>query len=452
MLVYEAKLKGTEAQYRIIDEMLRTGLFVRNKALRYWMDNPGVNGMDLNKYCKVLADNPEFPWVKKLNSMARQAMAERAWFAIVRFFDNCKQKVAGKKGYPKFKKLLTRASVEYKTCGWKLSEDRKYITFTDKFGAGTFRLWGTRDLHFYQIDLLKRVRLVRSSDGYYVQFCINHERKETHELTGRMIGLDVGLNHFYTDSEGNQIENPRFLRQCEKAIKRAQRQLSRKKKGSKNRIKARNRVGRKHLKVERQRKDFVVKLARCVVQSNDLVAIEDLQVRNMVKNHHLAKSISDASWSMFRQWLEYFGQVFGVPVVAVPPNYTSQDCSNCGAVVKKTLSTRTHQCPNCGHIQDRDWNAAINILNIALSILSEMLKNTVGQTEINASGENDLCLVGATQLSKPTRRKRKPKEQSLESPAIFGTPTLRWEDVNIASLLRRIAYLNISTRELWFLH
>ncbi|MCL1468035.1 transposase, partial [Argonema galeatum A003/A1] len=111
MLVYEAKLKGTEAQYHILDEMLRTGLFVRNKALRYWMDNPGVNGMDLNKYCKVLADNPEFPWVKKLNSMARQAMAERAWFAISRFFDNCKQKVAGKKGYPKFKKLLTRASV-----------------------------------------------------------------------------------------------------------------------------------------------------------------------------------------------------------------------------------------------------------------------------------------------------------------------------------------------------
>ncbi len=178
------------------------------------------------------------------------------------------------------------------------------------------------------------------------------------------------------------------------------------------------------MNIQRQRKDFVVKLARCVIQSSDLVAIEDLQVRNMVKNHNLAKSISDASWSMFRQWLSYFGQVFGVPVVAVPPQYTSQDCSNCDVVVKKTLSNRTHQCPDCGHIQDRDWNAAINILNKALSILSKMLKNTVGQTEINASGENDLCLVGSTQLSKPTRRKRKPKEQSLESCAIFGTPFL----------------------------
>jgi len=424
MLVYEAKLKGTETQYRTLNEMLRTGLFIRNKALRYWMDNPGVNGMDLNKYCKVLADNPEFPWVKKLNSMARQSMAERAWLAISRFFDNCQKKVPGKKGYPKFKRSQTRSSVEYKTCGWKLSEDRKYITFTDKFGAGTFKLWGTRDLHFYQIDQIKRVRIIRRSDGYYVQFCINHKREETHELTGRMLGLDVGLNHFYTDSEGNQIENPRFLRKGEKSLKKAQRQLSRKKKGSKNRSKASHRLGRKHLNIQRQRKDFVVKLARCVIQSSDLVAIEDLQVRNMVKNHNLAKSISDASWSMFRQWLSYFGQVFGVPVVAVPPQYTSQDCSNCDVVVKKTLSNRTHQCPDCGHIQDRDWNAAINILNKALSILSKMLKNTVGQTEINASGENDLCLVGSTQLSKPTRRKRKPKEQSLESCAIFGTPFL----------------------------
>ena len=430
MLVYSAKLKGTEAQYRILDEMLRTGLFVRNKVLRYWMDNPGVNGMDLNKYCKVLADNPEFPWVKKLNSMARQAMAERAWIGISKFFDNCKKKISGQKGYPKFKQLQTRASIEYKTCGWKLSDDKRYITFTDKFGAGTFKLWGTRDLHFYQISQIKRVRIVRRSDGYYVQFCINYERKETHELTGRMLGLDVGLNYFYTDSEGNQIENPRFLRKGEKSLKRAQRQLSRKNIGSKNRSKAKNRLGRKHLKVERQRKDFVIKLARCVIQSSDLVAIEDLQVRNMVKNHRLAKSISDASWSMFRQWLEYFGQVFGVPVVAVPPQYTSQDCSNCGTTVKKTLSNRTHQCHHCGHIQDRDWNAAINILNIALSILSKMLENTVWQTEINASRENDLCLVGSTQLSKPTRRKRKPKEQSLESRAtctersrsIFGTP------------------------------
>lgn len=249
-------------------------------------------------------------------------------------------------------------------------------------------MWGTRDLHFYRIEQIKRVRVVRRADGYYTQFCIAQERVENHELTGKIVGIDVGLNHFLTDSEGNTVENPRFLRRDEKALKKAQRRVSRKKKGSANRAKARNRLGRKHLKVSRRRKDFVVKTARCVVQSSDLIAIEDLKVRNMVKNHHLAKSISDVAWSQFREWLEYFGKVFGVPVIATAPHYTSANCSSCGVEVKKTLSTRTHACPHCKHVQDRDWNAAQNILKKALQQLS---KNTVGQTEINASGENDHC-------------------------------------------------------------
>jgi putative transposase len=158
------------------------------------MDNRGINKYDLNKYCAVLAE--EFEWAKKLNSMARQASAERAWSAISRFYDNCKKKKLGKKGYPKFKKHQTNLSVEYKTSGWKLSEDRREITFTDGFAAGTFRMWGTRALHFYQIEQIKRVRFVRRADGYYVQFCIKQDRNEQHELTGKMVGLDMGLNHF----------------------------------------------------------------------------------------------------------------------------------------------------------------------------------------------------------------------------------------------------------------
>ena len=236
--------------------------------------------------------------------------------AIARFFDNCKKQIRGKKGFPQFKKHQIHASVEYKTTGWKLSEDRREIDFTDGFVAGKFKLWGTRNLHFYQIQQIKRVRVVRRADGYYAQFCIDIERNETHELTGKNIGIDVGLNHFLTDSQGNQIENPRFLRRDEKSLKKIQRRVSRKKKGSSNRIKARNRLGRKHLKIQRRRKDFVVKTARALVQSSDLIALEDLKVRNMVKNHHLAKSISDAAWAQFREWLEYFGNIFGVPIIA----------------------------------------------------------------------------------------------------------------------------------------
>ena len=408
MIVFEAKLKGTDGQYRILDEVLRTARFVRNACLRYWLDNPGKNKYDLNNYCTVLAK--EYPWAKKLNSMARQASAERAWSAISRFYvseagrsPNCKAKKPGKKGFPKFRKEQTHASAEYKTCGWKLSEDRREITFTDGFKAGTFRMWGTRDLHYYQLDQIKRVRIVRRADAYYVQFCLSQNRIEQREPTCKTIGLDVGLTHFYTDSNGQTVDNPRHLRKSEQALKRLQRKLSHTEKGSKNRAKARNRLSRKHLKVSRQRKDFAVKLARCVVQSNDLVAYEDLQVRNMVKNGRLAKSISDAAWSAFRQWLEYFGKVFGVATVAVPPHYTSANCSNCGTFVKKTLSQRTHRCHKCGCVLDRDFNAAINILEKAL--------RTVGHTGTNVSGETDLCLgeeilTKAPAPSKPTRRKR----------------------------------------------
>ena len=380
MLVLEAKLKGKTEQYNLIDEAIRTALFVRNKALRYWMDNRGVDKYDLSAQCAVLAK--EFDFAKNLNSQARQSSAERAWSAISRFFDNCKKKVTGKKGYPKFKKR--GHSVEYKQTGWKLSEDRKYLTLTDGFKIGKLKLVGSRDLNFYQIEQIKRVRLVKRADGYYAQFCVDVDRKEEMEPTQTTIGLDVGLNHFYTDSKGEVVENPRLLRKSERQLKKLQRKVSKRKKGSANRRKAIKRLARKHLQISRQRKDFAVKTARCVVRSNDLIAYEDLQVRNMVKNHKLAKSISDASWSMFRDWVEYFGKVFGKVTIAVPPQYTSQNCSTCGITVKKSLSERTHQCSHCGTVLDRDHNAALNILAIGL--------NRVGLTQISTPVESSTSI------------------------------------------------------------
>ena len=266
----------------------------------------------------------EFEWAAKLNSMARQASAERAIFAIQRFFANCQAKKPGKKGYPQFKKH-TR-SVEYKTTGWAPSTDKRCLTLKDGFAAGKFKLIGSRDLHFYAPGEIKRIRIVRRADGYYAQFCINVERKEELISTGKTIGIDVGLNHFYTDSDGETVSNPRYLRKSEKALKRLQKRVSRKKKGSGHRKKAINKLGRKHLKVTRQRKDFAIKTTPGAVKSNDFVAYEEHQVKNMVKNHKLAKSISDAAWSQFAQWLEYFGKVYGKTIIAVPPQDTSQEC------------------------------------------------------------------------------------------------------------------------------
>jgi putative transposase len=400
MLVLEAKLKGQKQQFVALDEAVRTASFVRNKAIRYWQGNKDISKKELSALCALLAK--EFEWAKKLNSMARQASAERAWFSISRFYANCKSGKPGKKGFPKFKKR--GRSVEYKTSGWKLSADRKTITCTDGFEAGTFKLKGTRDLSLYALAQIKRVRVVRHADGYYVQFCLDVERSEQHEYNGSMVGIDLGLEFFYTDSEGVQVENPRLLRKSEKALKRLQRRLAKKKKGSTNRKKAIQRMALKHLKVSRQRKDFAVKTARVLVQSNDLVVYEALQMRNMVKNHHLAKSIAvsgrrsrDASWSQFTQWIDYFGKLHQIQVIAVAPRYTSQDCPGCNARVQKALSTRTHQCA-CGLRLHRDQAAAINILNKGL--------NTLGHREFQACGEQTSFGLSASLVQKVSSAKQ----------------------------------------------
>lgn len=385
MIVLETKAVVKPSQCSAIDEAIRTIQFIRNKALRLWMDAKREDKIDkysLNKYCAVLAK--QFKFVDTLNSTARQASAERAWSAIARFYDNCKKKVKGKKGYPKFQK--NNRSVEYKNSGWKLSEDRKKITFTDKKNIGTVKLKGTRDLNFYLIDQIKRVRIVKRADGYYVQFCLSVDIREYAkplEPTKRCVGLDVGLKVFYANSDGETVEIPQYYRKAEKRLNRLNRKKSKKfRKGqpqSNNYQKARKRYARKHLRVSRQRKGFVEKEALRVIKSNDFIAYENLNIQGMVKNSKLAKSINDVAWSTFRQWLEYFGFKYGKVTVAVAPHNTSQNCSNCGQKVPKSLSTRTHICPHCGYVEDRDINAAINILKKGLS--------TVGHTETNTLGE-----------------------------------------------------------------
>ncbi len=374
MLIYEYKLDGNRVQYAALDEAIRVVQFIRNKCLRLWKDERGVSKNDLQCYCAVLAK--EYAFARNLNSQARQASADRAWFAISRFYENCKNKKPGKKGYPKFQH--DNRSVEYKQTGWLLDPDGRHITFTDGCGIGRLRLVGNlkQQIETYPINQIKRVRLLKCADGYYVQFAVQAERKIEHTPTGKEVGIDLGLKSFLTDSEGHTVDNPRYLRKAEKRIKRLQRRLSRTKKKSQNRKKARQRLAKAHLKVARQREDFARKTANTLITSHDLVAYEDLRIANMVRNHKLAKSISDASWGRFREWLTSYGAMHGIPVIAVPPQFTSQDCSGCGALVKKTLSTRTHLCPSCGLVMDRDHNAAVNILAKALG--------TVGHTGTDA--------------------------------------------------------------------
>jgi putative transposase len=365
MLVYEYKLDGNKKQFAAIEEAIRVVQFIRNKCLRLWMDSDHVSKNDLQTYCAALAK--EFPFASRLNSQSRQASADRAWFAIDRFYTNCREHKPGKKGYPRFQH--NNRSVEYKATGWKLDDDGKHITFTDGCGIGCLRLVGNKKQHIETFPMkdIKRVRIVRRADGYYAQFCVRTERKVEHIPSGKEIGIDVGLKSFLTDSEGNTIDNPRHYRKAEKKLKRLGRRLSRKQKTSANRKKVQKRLAKQHLKVQRQREDFARKEANALVSSCDLIAYENLQICNMVRNRKLAKSIHDAGWGIFLQWLARYGFLHDTPVIAVPPHYTSQKCSDCGAIVKKSLSIRTHICPNCGLVMDRDQNAALNILEKTLS-------------------------------------------------------------------------------------
>lgn len=384
MFVYKYKVNPKPQQITAIDEAIKTSQFVRNKVLRYWMDNRGVGKTEMFRYNTLL--RKELKFVEELNSHACQTAVERVLKAVNRFYQNCKQQIPGKKGYPKFKK--NTRSVEYKVSGWKLSENRKHITFTDKKGIGTLKLIGSRNLNFYQIQQIKRVRIVRRADGYYVQFSVQLDPRDTVKPlipSQKAVGIDVGIKYFLADSQGNTEPSPQFYRQGERQLNRLNRRKSKKyKKGnaqSRNYHKARVRYARKHLKVSRQREEFCKRIALRLIKSNDLVAYEDLNVKGMVKNRHLAKSITDAGWSTLRRWLDYFGYKYGKITIAVSPYNTSQNCSNCGKKVQKSLSTRTHICRHCNYVEDRDVNAAINILQKGLS--------TVGHTESYKLGEFD---------------------------------------------------------------
>lgn len=422
MFVLEYKLRGKESQYEAIDESIRTVQFVRNKCLRYWEDNKGTGQKDIYKH--VTALRKEFPFVKDLNSTACQQACERTWTAILKFYNNCKKSPltplgkggkAGKKadatplgvpeqgnayqaGYPKYSKR-TR-SVEFKKSGWKLNRDNKRITFTDGKKIGEFKLIGSRDLYYFQEWQIQRVRIVRRVDGYFLQLMLKLDPRDITpqlEPTKKCVAIDVGLKYFYADSNNETVECPRYYRKSEKRLNKLNKRKSRKfKKGQKqsnNYLKARKRYAKRHLKVSRQREEFAKEKALRLIQSNDLVAYEDLKVKNLVRNKKLAKSINDAAWSQLRKWIEYFGLKYGRLTIAVPPHYTSSDCPSCGKRVKKSLSTRTHVC-DCGvPVLDRDYAASLNILKKATSghggsWSDEML-------DLNAWGDSTSILVGS---------------------------------------------------------
>ncbi|HEV2457164.1 MAG TPA: transposase [Ktedonobacterales bacterium] len=207
----------------------------------------------------------------------------------------------------------------------------------------------------------KTVTISREADGWYACFSCEGVPVQPLPATGREMGIDLGLESFATLADGSQIANPRHYRTAERALKRAQRQVSRRKKGSHRRRKAVRLLAKAHQKVRRARADFHHKTALSLVRQYDTIYHEDLQTANLLKNHHLATSIADAGWSAFLSILAFKAVCTGKRAVAVPPASTSQTCSGCGVLVHKGLSVRWHLCLECGTSLHRDHNAAKNI-------------------------------------------------------------------------------------------
>lgn len=203
------------------------------------------------------------------------------------------------------------------------------------------------------------------SGKYFVSVCCTDVEVDMHQSTGAMVGLDMGLKEFAISSDGTTYQNHRYLRKSAKRLARLQRRLSRKSKDSKRREKARIAVARAHEKVANQRSDYLQKLSTTLIKENDLIAVEDLAVKNMTKNHSLAKSINDVSWGEFMRMLEYKAAWHKKVIVKIDRFYpSSQRCSVCGYrnADTKDLSVRKWVCPQCGTTHDRDVNAARNIL------------------------------------------------------------------------------------------
>ncbi len=291
-----------------------------------------------------------------------QMLADRLSKSLKRFLAARQQNIPDV-GFPRFKKPNRWHSIQLRQYGKDcyLHEDKKYLVVPKKLG------------HFLKIKLHrpvegtpKTIHLVLRADDHWYALIVCETEPPTSHLPGACtlpaIGIDVGLNSFLTDSEGNTAPNPRFYRTSQRTLRRKQRQMCRRKTDSHRKRKAAKNVAKTHLKISRQRRDHHFKTAKPYAEGYQRIVVEDLAICNMVKNHHLSKSILDASWGQFLAILEAKAASAGHQVIRVNPRYTSQNCYQCGELVQKSLSVRTHICPFCGCIADRDVNAAKNIL------------------------------------------------------------------------------------------
>ena len=352
---YKYKLDPTPEQERQLWWTLTRCRELYNAALQERRDAWRMRRVSLSYYDQkaelpgVKEVRPEY---KAIQSQVLQDVILRLDRAFQKFFTGVKQ--GEKVGYPRFKGERRYHSFMYPQYGNGASTDNGFLVLSK---IGRVKVIWSRPLE----GTPKTVTIRREADGWYVSFACAEVPTEALPKTGNEVGIDMGLKSFLTTSEGVHVSNPRWFRKMEKKLRWHNKRVSRRKKGSKRRKKAVAELAKCHQTVARQRLDCHHKEANTLIAQNDVIYHEDLEVRNMVKNRHLSKSISDAGWGQFLTILHHKAASAGREVSAVPPQYTSQDCSRCGTRVPKSLSVRTHICPNCGLVMDRDENSGNEI-------------------------------------------------------------------------------------------
>lgn len=344
-----------------LSNLLDTARHLYNAALQERRDAWKSHRKSLNYYDQAneLKELREyFPDVAQLNFSATQDILRRLDKSFKGFFRRIKN--GEKAGYPRFKGRDQFNSITFPTYGdgIKIKDGRLYIQ-----NVGLVKIKIHRTLEG-EVDT---VAIKQACGKWYAVFSDTVD-VEPLPISNRQVGIDVGLESFAVTSDGEYIENPRYLKKSQAELRVAQRKVARRKKGGYNRRKAINLLAKQHLKISNQRKDFLHKVARNIVDTYGYIAVEKLQIRNMLDNHCLARSISDASWGKFLSILSYKAEYAGRRFTQVNPNGTSQTCSNCGFKVPKDLSVRIHNCPNCGVSLHRDYNSALNVLALGRSV------------------------------------------------------------------------------------
>lgn len=344
----EGKIYPSKEQIMVLEALLEQSRLLYNSCLEikknaYVNDGKTITRFDLQKQVRDIGSMP---------ASLRQMIIYRLNNSYEQFFR--------RGGYPRFKKYGRYRSIPLRQYGTDYRLDGKYLNVWKKFG-----LYGMKVRGLQKLENPNQGRIIKRASGWYFQVCDEVKILEQVKVK-KVVGIDLGLKYFIVDTDKKKIDSPKYFRKSEMKLAHQQRQASKKKNGSNRKKLAYQVIARTQEKIANQRKDFLHKTSRYYADKYDLVAMENLNVSGMVRNKHLSKSISDASWGKFANMLDYKMKILGKHLVKVNPHYTSQKCSQCGEIVKKSLSVRTHICLSCGLVLCRDENASRNIIKLGL--------------------------------------------------------------------------------------